>query len=142
VHASLQGMNAIVIGRSNLVGRPLVQLLLNENATVTIAHSRSRDLKQLCARADLVYAAVGKPEMVRGDWIKPGATVIDVGTTRVIRDGKQKLLGDVDFASASQVAGAITPVPGGVGPMTIITLMHNTLIAAHFREGLLAPQLW
>src|SRR5436305_2390405 len=111
VHASLEGMNAIVIGRSNLVGRPLVQLLLNENATVTIAHSRSRDLAQLCARADLVYAAVGRAEMVRGDWIKPGATVIDVGINRLpAEDGKTRLLGDVAFQEALDVAGAITPV--------------------------------
>src|ERR1700753_901829 len=117
VHASLDGMNAIVIGRSNLVGRPLVQLLLNENATVTIAHSRSRDLKQLCARADLVYAAVGRPEMGRGDWIKPGATVIDVGINRLNEaGGKTRLVGDVAFAEVAEVAGAITPVPGGVRP--------------------------
>src|ERR1700740_213184 len=116
VHASLEGMNAIGIGRSNLVGRPLLQLLLNENATVTIAHSRSRELPKLCARADLVYAAVGKPEMVRGDWIKPGATVIDVGISRFTgADGKTKLIGDVAFAEVLNVAGAITPVPGGVG---------------------------
>src|SRR5690348_1831221 len=114
VHASLQGMNAIVIGRSNLVGRPLVQLLLNENATVTIAHSRSRELEHLCARADLVYAAVGKAEMVRGNWIKPGATVIDVGINRLQGEGgKTRLVGDVAFQEALQVAGAITPVPGG-----------------------------
>src|SRR3979411_828617 len=114
VHTSLEGMNAIVIGRSNLVGRPLVQLLLNENATVTIAHSRSRDLAKLCARADLAYAAVGKPEMVRGDWIKPGATVIDVGINRLQgAGGKTRLVGDVAFAEASAVAGAITPAPGG-----------------------------
>src|SRR3954453_23251811 len=111
VHASLEGMNAIVIGRSNLVGRPLVQLLLNENATVTIAHSRSRDLPKLCSQADLVYAAVGKPEMVRGRWIKPGATVIDVGINRIpMAEGKAKLVGDVAFAEVSQVAGSITPV--------------------------------
>src|SRR5579871_3944422 len=109
VHASLEGMNAIVIGRSNLVGRPLVQLLLNENATVTIAHSRTRDLKALCSRADLVYAAVGRPEMVRGDWIKPGATVIDVGINRLpLADGEMRLVGDVAFAEVSRVAGAIT----------------------------------
>src|SRR3954453_20572527 len=111
MHASLEGMNAIVIGRSNLVGRPLLQLLINENATVTIAHSRSRDLPQLTARADLVYAAVGKPEMVRGDWIKPGATVIDVGISRIpVPGGKPRLVGDVAFAEVSQVAGSITPV--------------------------------
>src|SRR3954464_10109946 len=115
VHASLEGMNAIVIGRSNLVGRPLLQLLLNENATVTIAHSRSRGLATLCARADLVYAAVGRPEMVKGSWIKPGATVIDVGINRLSGDdGKTRLVGDVAFDEAREVAGAITPVPGGV----------------------------
>jgi methylenetetrahydrofolate dehydrogenase (NADP+)/methenyltetrahydrofolate cyclohydrolase len=131
VHASLEGMNAIVIGRSNLVGRPLVQVLLNENATVTIAHSRTRDLAQLCARADLVYAAVGKAEMVRGDWIKPGATVIDVGTNRIaVPGGKPRVVGDVAFAEALEVAGAITPVPGGVGQMTVACLLVNTLRAA------------
>jgi methylenetetrahydrofolate dehydrogenase (NADP+) / methenyltetrahydrofolate cyclohydrolase len=140
VHASLEGMNAIVIGRSNLVGRPLAQLLLNENATVTIAHSRSRDLAGLCARADLVYAAVGKPEMVRGDWIKPGATVIDVGVSRIQGEGgKTKLVGDVAFAEALEVAGAITPVPGGVGPMTVACLLVNTLRAACAIRGLPPP---
>jgi len=140
VHASLEGMNAIVIGRSNLVGRPLLQLLINENATVTIAHSRSRDLPQLTARADLVYAAVGKPEMVRGDWIKPGATVIDVGITRQpAGDGKTRLVGDVAFEEAVNVAGAITPVPGGVGPMTVACLLVNTLRAACAISGLPKP---
>jgi methylenetetrahydrofolate dehydrogenase (NADP+)/methenyltetrahydrofolate cyclohydrolase len=140
VHPSLQGMNAIVIGRSNLVGRPLVQLLLNENATVTVTHSRSRDLARLCARADLVYAAVGKPEMVRGDWIKPGATVVDVGINRLpAPDGKTRLVGDVAFAEASDVAGAITPVPGGVGQMTVACLLVNTLRAACAIHGLPAP---
>jgi methylenetetrahydrofolate dehydrogenase (NADP+) / methenyltetrahydrofolate cyclohydrolase len=140
VHASLQGMDAIVIGRSNLVGRPLLQLLLNENATVTIAHSRSRDLAKSCARADLVYAAVGKAEMVRRDWIKPGATVIDVGINRIIgADGKTRLIGDVAFAEAVQVAGAITPVPGGVGPMTVACLLVNTLRAACAISGLPKP---
>jgi methylenetetrahydrofolate dehydrogenase (NADP+)/methenyltetrahydrofolate cyclohydrolase len=140
VHASLQGLNAIVIGRSNLVGRPLLQLLLNENATVTIAHSRSRDLAQLCARADLVYAAVGKPKMVRGDWIKPGATVIDVGINRLPgEDSKTRLVGDVAFAEALNVAGAITPVPGGVGQMTVACLLVNTLRAACAIHGLPAP---
>src|ERR1700760_4566415 len=140
VHASLEGMNAIVIGRSNLVGRPLVQLLLNENATVTIAHSRSRDLAQLTARADLVYAAVGRPEMVRGDWIKPGATVIDVGINR-LQDagGKTRLVGDVAFQEALQIAGAITPVPGGVGQMTGACLLVNTLRAACAIAGLPKP---
>jgi methylenetetrahydrofolate dehydrogenase (NADP+)/methenyltetrahydrofolate cyclohydrolase len=140
VHASLEGMNAIVIGRSNLVGRPLVQLLLNENATVTIAHSRSRDLAKLCARADLVYAAVGKPEMVRGDWIKPGATVIDVGINRIpVPGGKPRLVGDVAYQEALDVAGAITPVPGGVGQMTVACLLVNTLRAACAIGGLAAP---
>jgi methylenetetrahydrofolate dehydrogenase (NADP+)/methenyltetrahydrofolate cyclohydrolase len=140
VHSSIEGMNAIVIGRSNLVGRPLVQLLLNENATVTIAHSRSRDLPGLCARADLVYAAVGKPEMVRGDWIKPGATVIDVGINRLPeKDGKTRLVGDVAFAEALGVAGAITPVPGGVGQMTVACLLVNTLRAACVIRGLPKP---
>jgi methylenetetrahydrofolate dehydrogenase (NADP+)/methenyltetrahydrofolate cyclohydrolase len=140
VHGSLEGMNAIVIGRSNLVGRPLVQLLLNANATVTIAHSRSRDLAQLCARADLVYAAVGRPEMVRGNWIKPGATVIDVGINRLPGvDGTTRLVGDVAFDEALNVAGAITPVPGGVGPMTVACLLVNTLRAACAIAGLRKP---
>ena len=142
VHASLEGMNAIVIGRSNLVGRPLVQLLLNENATVTIAHSRTRDLPQLTARADLVYAAVGRPEMVRGSWIKPGATVIDVGINRLPgAEGKTRLVGDVAFAEASNVAGAITPVPGGVGQMTVACLLVNTLRAACAIAGLPKPSV-
>src|SRR4051812_26989372 len=140
VHSSLEGLNAVVIGRSNLVGRPLVQLLLNENATVTIAHSRSRDLAQLCARADLVYAAVGKPEMVRGDWIKPGATVIDVGINRRAGpDGKTRLVGDVAFKEVAEVAGAVTPVPGGVGQMTVACLLVNTLRAACGIHGLPKP---
>jgi methylenetetrahydrofolate dehydrogenase (NADP+)/methenyltetrahydrofolate cyclohydrolase len=142
VHASLAGMNAVVIGRSNLVGRPLVQLLLNENATVTIAHSRSRDLPRLCAGADLVYAAVGKPEMVRGDWIKPGATVIDIGINRLQdADGKTRLVGDVAFAEALNTAGAITPVPGGVGQMTVACLLVNTLRAACAIHGLPKPAI-
>jgi methylenetetrahydrofolate dehydrogenase (NADP+)/methenyltetrahydrofolate cyclohydrolase len=140
VHPSLEGMNAIVIGRSNLVGRPLVQLLLNENATVTIAHSRSRDLPELTARADLVYAAVGRPEMVKRDWIKPGATVIDVGINRIPReDGKTRLVGDVAYAEVLEVAGAITPVPGGVGQMTVACLLVNTLRAACTISGLPKP---
>src|ERR1700756_5243521 len=140
VHPSLEGMNALVIGRSNLVGRPLLQLLLNENATVTIAHSRSRELARLCAQADLVYAAVGKPEMVRGNWIKPGATVIDVGINRLPGEGgKTRLVGDVAFAEVSQVAGAITPVPGGVGQMTVACLLVNTLRAACAIAGLPKP---
>ncbi len=131
VHASLEGMNAIIIGRSNLVGRPLVQLLLNENATVTIAHSRTRDLASMCTRADLVLAAVGKPEMVKANWIKPGATVIDVGINRIpLADGKTRLVGDVAYDEVLEVAGAITPVPGGVGQMTVACLLVNTLRAA------------
>jgi methylenetetrahydrofolate dehydrogenase (NADP+)/methenyltetrahydrofolate cyclohydrolase len=142
VHASLQGMDAVVIGRSNLVGRPLAQLLLNENATVTIAHSRTRDLAGLCRRADLIYAAVGQKEMVRGDWIKPGATVIDVGITRIPGpDGKDRLVGDVAFDEALQVAGAITPVPGGVGQMTVACLLVNTIRAACAIHGLPAPKV-
>ena len=140
VHASLQGMNAVVIGRSNLVGRPLVQLLLNENATVTIAHSRTRDLPAICRQADLLLAAVGKPEMVRADWIKPGATVIDVGINRLPTvDGKTRLVGDVAYQEALSVAGAITPVPGGVGQMTVACLLVNTLRAACAIKGLPKP---
>ncbi len=131
VHPSLEGLNALVIGRSNLVGRPLVQLLLNENATVTIAHSRSRDLPGLCRQADLVLAAVGRPEIVKGDWIKPGATVIDVGINRTPgENGKDRLTGDVAYQEALAVAGAITPVPGGVGQMTVACLLVNTVRAA------------
>jgi methylenetetrahydrofolate dehydrogenase (NADP+)/methenyltetrahydrofolate cyclohydrolase len=141
VHASLSGLEAVVVGRSSIVGRPLVQLLLAEDATVTIAHSRSRDLAALCRRADLLCAAVGQAEMVRGDWIKPGATVIDVGINRVAAgaDQKSRLAGDVCFAEAVAVAGAITPVPGGVGPMTIACLLVNTLRAACAQAGLPAP---
>src|SRR5205085_7658786 len=131
VHPSLGGMEAVVIGRSNIVGKPLIQLLLAENATVTVAHSRTRAPPAPCRRAELLFAAVGRPEMVRGDWIRPGATVIDVGINRVPgQNGKSKLVGDVNFAEAAQVAGAITPVPGGVGPMTIACLMVNTVRAA------------
>ncbi|TFI60035.1 bifunctional methylenetetrahydrofolate dehydrogenase/methenyltetrahydrofolate cyclohydrolase FolD [Sphingomonas parva] len=137
----LSGLEAVVIGRSNIVGKPMAQLLLAENCTVTIAHSRTRDLPGVVQRADIVIAAVGRPEMVPGGWLKPGATVIDVGINRVPgADGKSRLVGDVDFASASEVAGAITPVPGGVGPMTIAVLLRNTLVAAHSRAGLPAPQ--
>jgi len=140
VRADLTGLNAIVIGRSNLVGRPLLQLLLNENATVTIAHSRTRDLPGLCRQADLVYAAVGRPEMVRGDWIKPGAIVIDVGINRIpLEGGKNRLIGDVAYGEAAAVAGAITPVPGGVGPMTVACLLVNTLRAACAIRGLPPP---
>ena len=132
----LSGLEAVVIGRSNIVGKPMAQLLLGENVTVTIAHSRTRDLPAVVRRADIVVAAVGRPEMVKGEWLKPGAAIIDVGINRV--DGK--LVGDVDFDSASQVAGEITPVPGGVGPMTIAVLLRNTLVAAHARLGLAAPE--
>ena len=129
VHASLEGVEAVVMGRSNIVGKPVMQLLLAENATVTIAHSRTRDLPGVCRRADLLIAAIGKPELVRGDWIKPGATVIDVGINRVQVDGQPRIVGDVAFEEVAQVAGAITPVPGGVGPMTIACLLLNTLRA-------------
>ena len=139
---NLAGLDAIVVGRSILVGKPMAQLLLAENCTVTVAHSRTRDLAAKVGQADIVVAAVGQAEMIKGDWIKPGATVIDVGTSRVVRDGKTVLVGDVEFAAASQRAGAITPVPGGVGPMTIMSLMHNTLIAAYRRRDLPVPQLW
>jgi methylenetetrahydrofolate dehydrogenase (NADP+)/methenyltetrahydrofolate cyclohydrolase len=139
VHDSLAGLEAVVIGRSNIVGKPLAQLLLAENATVTIAHSRTRDLAAVCRRADLLFAAVGRAEMVRGDWIKPGATVIDVGINRVPADGRTRIVGDVCFAEAAAVAGAITPVPGGVGPMTIACLLANTLRAACAQAGLAAP---
>ncbi len=138
---SLSGLNAVVIGRSNIVGKPMAQLLLKESATVTVAHSRTRDLEDIVRRADIVVAAVGRADMIKGDWLKPGATVIDVGINRVaLDDGKSRLTGDVDFASASEVAGAITPVPGGVGPMTIAMLLRNTLVAAHVRAGLTPPE--
>jgi methylenetetrahydrofolate dehydrogenase (NADP+)/methenyltetrahydrofolate cyclohydrolase len=137
----LSGLDAVVVGRSNIVGKPMAQLLLQENCTVTIAHSRTRDLADVVRRADIVVAAVGRPEMIKGDWLKPGATVIDVGINRVPADeGKTRLVGDVDFASAEAVAGAITPVPGGVGPMTIAVLLRNTLVAAHARKGMPAPE--
>ena len=140
----LSGKSAVVIGRSILVGKPVAQLLLAANCTVTIAHSRTRDLPSVVRGADIVVAAVGRPEMVKADWIKPGATVIDVGINRVPApekgEGKTRLVGDVAFAECSDVAGAITPVPGGVGPMTIACLLYNTLIAAHRREGLAEPE--
>jgi methylenetetrahydrofolate dehydrogenase (NADP+)/methenyltetrahydrofolate cyclohydrolase len=135
----LSGMNAVVVGRSQLVGRPMAQLLVNANATVTIAHSRTRDLPEVVRQADIVIAAVGRPEMIRGDWIKPGATVIDVGINRLEPaegETKGRLVGDVDFASAKAVAGAITPVPGGVGPVTIAVLLRNALVAAHRNAGI------
>ena len=131
-HGSLSGMNAVVVGRSNIVGKPMAQLLLGDSCTVTIAHSRTKDLAAVCRSADILVAAVGRPEMIPGDWVKPGATVIDVGINR-LPDGK--LTGDVDFAEAVKVAGAITPVPGGVGPMTIACLLKNTLTAFHARRG-------
>ena len=138
---SLSGLDAVVIGRSNIVGKPMAMLLLGENATVTIAHSRTRDLPDVVRGADIVVAAVGRAEMVRGDWIKPGATVIDVGINRVpTDDGKGRLVGDVAFDEAAEVAAAITPVPGGVGPMTIAMLIRNTLVAAHRRAGLEDPE--
>jgi methylenetetrahydrofolate dehydrogenase (NADP+)/methenyltetrahydrofolate cyclohydrolase len=136
----LSGANAVVVGRSNIVGKPMAQLLLQDNCTVTIAHSRTRDLPGVVRQADVVVAAVGRPEMVKGDWIKPGATVIDVGINRIERDGKNKLVGDVDFDGAVKVAGAITPVPGGVGPMTIACLMVNTLTAACRQNGVEVPE--
>ena len=126
-HGSLSGMNAVVVGRSNIVGKPMAQLLLGDSCTVTIAHSRTKDLAAVCRGADILVAAVGRPEMITGDFVKPGATVIDVGINRIERDGKSKLVGDVHYASAAAVAGAITPVPGGVGPMTIACLLANTL---------------
>jgi methylenetetrahydrofolate dehydrogenase (NADP+)/methenyltetrahydrofolate cyclohydrolase len=137
----LTGLAAVVVGRSNIVGKPMAQLLLAQNCTVTIAHSRTRDLPGTVRRADIVVAAVGRPQMIHGDWLKPGATVIDVGINRVpTDDGKGRLVGDVAYDEAAEVAGAITPVPGGVGPMTIAMLMRNTLVAAHRRAGLQDPE--
>jgi methylenetetrahydrofolate dehydrogenase (NADP+) / methenyltetrahydrofolate cyclohydrolase len=139
-HGSLAGLNAVVVGRSNIVGKPMAQLLLGDSCTVTIAHSRTRDLAAVCRGADILVAAVGRPEMLTGDHVKPGATVIDVGINRVERDGRMRLVGDVDYASASVVAGAITPVPGGVGPMTIACLLANTLTACCRAHGLPEPE--
>ena len=143
-HGSLSGMDAVVIGRSNIVGKPMAQLLLGDSCTVTIAHSRTKDIADVVRRADIVVAAVGRPEMVPGDWIKPGATVIDVGINRIDApergEGKTRLVGDVDFPSASKVAGAITPVPGGVGPMTIACLLANTVTACCRANGLEEPE--
>jgi methylenetetrahydrofolate dehydrogenase (NADP+)/methenyltetrahydrofolate cyclohydrolase len=138
-HGSLSGMNAVVIGRSNIVGKPMAQLLLGDSCTVTIAHSRTRDIAAVVRQADIVVAAVGRPEMVTGDWIKPGATVIDVGINRIERDGKTVLVGDCAFDSCADVAGAITPVPGGVGPMTIACLLANTITACSRANGLPEP---
>ena len=141
---SLAGLNAVIVGRSNLVGKPMAQLLLRENCTVTIAHSRTRDLAGVVRQADIVVAAVGRPEMIKGDWIKPGATVIDVGINRIPApergEGKTRLVGDVEFVGAAAVAGAITPVPGGVGPMTIACLLANTVTTASLINGLAPPR--
>jgi methylenetetrahydrofolate dehydrogenase (NADP+) / methenyltetrahydrofolate cyclohydrolase len=142
VRADLAGLDAVVVGRSNIVGKPMAQLLLAESCTVTVAHSKTRDLPAVCRRADILVAAVGRPEMVRSGWVKPGAIVIDVGINRVAGpEGKAKLVGDVAFEEAREVAGAITPVPGGVGPMTIACLLRNTLVAACRRRGLPEPGL-
>jgi len=142
-HGSLAGMEAVVVGRSNIVGKPMAQLLLGDSCTVTIAHSRTRDLAEVCRRADILVAAVGRPEMIPGDWVKPGATVIDVGINRVPHPGdpaKTRLVGDAQFESCAAVAGAITPVPGGVGPMTIACLLANTLTACCRANGLPEPE--
>ena len=145
VRPELAGLEAVVIGRSNLVGKPIAQLLLAENCTVTMAHSRTRDLASVCRRADILVAAVGRPEMVRAAWVKPGAIVIDVGINRVANlaagEGRTRLVGDVAHAEARDVAGAITPVPGGVGPMTVACLLHNTLTAACRRRGVPVPDM-
>ena len=139
VHGSLRGLNAVVVGRSNIVGRPAAQMFISESCTVTVAHSQTRDLPGECRRADILLVAVGRPNLVRGDWVKPGATVIDVGINRVPKDGGgTRLVGDVAFAEAVEVAGAITPVPGGVGPMTIACLLANTLTCARKKHGLSA----
>ncbi len=139
-HGSLAGMSAVVVGRSNIVGKPMAQLLLGDSCTVTIAHSRTKDLAAVCRGADILVAAVGRAEMITGDMVKPGATVIDVGINRVERDGRMRLVGDVDYASAAAVAGAITPVPGGVGPMTIACLLANTVTACCRANGLAEPE--
>ena len=143
-HGSLSGLEAVIVGRSNIVGKPMAQLLLNDSCTVTIAHSRTKNLADVVRRADIVVAAVGRPEMVPGDWIKPGATVIDVGINRIPApdkgEGKTRLVGDVDFDSCAAVAGAITPVPGGVGPMTIACLLANTLTACCRANGVAEPE--
>jgi len=148
-HGSLSGMNAVVVGRSNIVGKPMANLLLKDSCTVTIAHSRTKNIEDVCKQADILVAAVGRPEMITGDWVKPGATIIDVGINRIEapekgpkEDGsmKMKLVGDVEFSSASEVAGAITPVPGGVGPMTIACLLANTVTACCRANGLEEPE--
>lgn len=141
-HGSLSGMDAVVVGRSNIVGKPMAQLLLNESCTVTTTHSRTKNLEHVVGRADIVVAAVGKAEIVKGNWIKPGATLIDVGINRVEgSDGSKRLVGDAEFSSCSEVAGAITPVPGGVGPMTIACLLVNTLVACCRKYGLSEPDI-
>ena len=141
-HGSLSGMDAVVVGRSNIVGKPMAQLLLNESCTVTITHSRTKNLEHIVGRADIVVAAVGKAEIVKGNWIKPGATLIDVGINRVEEsNGSKRLVGDAEFSSCSKVAGAITPVPGGVGPMTIACLLVNTLVACCRKYGLSEPDI-
>jgi methylenetetrahydrofolate dehydrogenase (NADP+) / methenyltetrahydrofolate cyclohydrolase len=141
VRASLAGCEALMVGRSHIVGNPLAQLLLKENATVTVAHTRSRDLPALCRRAEILCVAIARAEYIRGEWIRPGATVIDIGINRVSAAGKSRIVGDVNFAEAREVAGAITPVPGGVGPMTIACLLFNTLRAACMQAGLPAPEV-
>jgi methylenetetrahydrofolate dehydrogenase (NADP+)/methenyltetrahydrofolate cyclohydrolase len=137
----LTGLNAVVIGRSNIVGKPMAALLLEESCTVTITHSRTKNIEAICKQADILVAAVGRPEMVNKDWVKPGATIIDVGINRIERDGKKKLVGDVDFNDVNDIAGAITPVPGGVGPMTIACLLRNTLVAFCRSNHLNEPDL-
>eukprot|EP01031_Cornospumella_fuschlensis_P044703 gene44703-54667_t len=139
-HGKLAGLNAVVVGRSNIVGKPMAQLLLGDSCTVTIAHSRTKDLAAVCRGADILVAAVGRPEMLTGEYVKPGATVIDVGINRIERDGKAKLVGDVHYESAAAVAGAITPVPGGVGPMTVACLLANSLTACCRANGLAEPE--
>ena len=145
VRPEIAGLEAVVVGRSNIVGKPVAQLLLAQSCTVTVAHSRTRDLPAVCRKADILVAAVGRPEMIRGEWVKPGATVIDVGINRVPNpgagEGKTRLVGDVAFDEAKEFAGAITPVPGGVGPMTIACLLRNTVVAACRRRGLPDPRL-
>ncbi|PPR18829.1 MAG: Bifunctional protein FolD protein [Alphaproteobacteria bacterium MarineAlpha9_Bin7] len=140
---NLEGANAVIVGRSNIVGKPVAQLLLRENCTVTVAHSRTRNLAELCRRGDILVAAVGRPEMIRGDWIRPGATVIDVGINRIVGpDNTTRLVGDVSFSEAVQIAGAITPVPGGVGPMTVACLLANCVRATCQQHNLPEPELW
>ena len=141
-HGSLAGMDAVIIGRSNIVGKPMAQLLLNESCTVSITHSKTKNLEEVVGRADIIIAAVGRPEMVKGDWVKPGATLIDVGINRVEEnDGGKRLVGDAEFSSCSKIAGALTPVPGGVGPMTIACLLVNTLVACCRKHRLSEPDI-